>query len=72
MNTDRSEYDDSVGIGSSVRKFVNETVAVALAKSGCLLDPNDLKRPRNPGTYTSTHTSVSLTNCLFKSIHFIH
>jgi hypothetical protein len=40
--------DGNTGYSISVRKFISETVSVSTITPGCLLDPNDLTRPRHP------------------------
>lgn len=40
--------DGNTGYSLSVRKFIHETVSVSTITPGCLLNPNDLTRPRHP------------------------
>lgn len=47
--TDTSDFDDGTGFSLSVRRFITDSVGIATVSPGCLLDPLDLTRPRQPG-----------------------
>jgi len=46
--TEDSNDPRSVGLSPQVSKFVQDTVGVAIATNGCLLDVDDLTRPADP------------------------
>lgn len=50
VGSDTMDYDDGTGFILPVRKFIAETINMAIVTPGCLLDPSDLRhKPRNPG-----------------------
>lgn len=48
VNTDITELDDSAGVSPYVKKFVGDSLSVALVSHGCLLDTTSVSKPEPP------------------------